>query len=356
MRYWKKMLQIGAIVSIVAATWGVWELHPSRHFGYKTYPVLAMPNEADEHSPTSGKLADASASASASPQQNAAEPSLANTASNESPGALSEEIVSPAEKDEKAFNVLLLGVDTDSEEAARTDVIVLVHVMPTLKKLSAVSVPRDTRVNLKGIGETKINHAHALGHAKGGSQGGTDAAIQAVSDMLGVPIHYYAKMNFKGFTEFIDMIGGVDLYFEKDMHITGTDITMKAGEQHLNGSTALTLVRERYSLANGDFGRQAEQLRLMKAVLHELVQPERLVELPGLIGKVKKDVVDTNFSDADLISLAWLFKGVSFDDVNYMQIPGKSAMMEDPLMRMQLWYWIPDKEQVKKIVKQYLSS
>ncbi|WP_409342395.1 LCP family protein [Paenibacillus sp. MBLB4367] len=355
MKYWKKMLQIGAVFTVVAAAWLVWELHPAHHFGYKTYPVLAMPHEA--YNVPEAEDPEVSATPSSASESQPSEAEAVPSATPEPAAAAEPEdpAVWPVEKDEKAFNVLLLGVDTDNEEAARTDVIVLAHVMPTLKKINVVSIPRDTRVKLAGIGETKINHAHALGHAKAGSKGGTEAAIQAVSNMLGVPIHYFAKMNFKGFKEFIDMIGGVDLAIEREMRIDN-QLFLQAGKQHLDGEKALIFVRERYSLENGDFGRQADQILLMKAVLGQLLQPEKLVELPALIGKVKKDVVETNFSDADLISLAWLFKGFSFDDIAYVQIPGRSAMMDDPLMGMPLWYWVPDKEQVKKLVRQYVAS
>lgn len=71
--------------------------------------------------------------------------------------------------------------------------------------------------------------------------------------------------------------------------------------------------------------------------------------MAGLLLKEKKDIIDTSFSDSDLISLAWLFKGIGSDDFTYEQIPGKNSFGLDPLVGSKVYYWSADPEEVKSL-------
>src|SRR5665648_1297146 len=93
-------------------------------------------------------------------------------------------IESPAEALKGRVNVLLLGSDTRGDEVGRTDTMILISADTKTKHVSIISIPRDTRVNLPGIGLTKITHANVMGELKGGVQAGTQAAVQAVSNLL----------------------------------------------------------------------------------------------------------------------------------------------------------------------------
>ncbi|RUT39427.1 LytR family transcriptional regulator [Paenibacillus anaericanus] len=222
------------------------------------------------------------------------------------------------------------------------------HVMPDQRKVNIVSVPRDTRVYVEKVGYTKINHAHIVGELKGGNKQGTLTLIQAVSDFMNIPIHHYIKTNFSGVRDFIDTIGGVNMVIDQDVVIT-PEITIKKGEQHLDGEHALYLARARYSTPDGDFSRQREQFNIVRAVADQLLKPEHLPDLAGLLLKEKKDIIDTSFSDSDLISLAWLFKGIGSDDFTYEQIPGKNSFGLDPLVGSKVYYWSADPEEVKSL-------
>jgi LCP family protein required for cell wall assembly len=347
MKRWTIGILACAAIGLAVSAWLIWNLQPDRHFVSKDHPVLAMPSSFEEKIPNDGS----SYSFQLFHEQRARQ----DFASNK-PAESYELSKNIQPKDDHAFNTLLLGVDAEGTESSRSDVILLVHVMPAVRKVNVISVPRDTRVKLAGVGETKINHAHAVGQTKGGSKGGTEAVIQAVSDLFQVPIHYYAKTNFTGFQHFIDDVGGVDIDIPQEMWLSESHTHLQPGIRHLDGKRSLSFVRERYSLDNGDFGRQIDQTLLLKAVVQKLVEPERLPELPELIAKVKKDVVETNFSDSDLISLALLFKGILHDQINHVQVPGHSAMLPDPLVGLPLWYWIPDMDEVKNINKQFLQS
>ncbi|GAX89393.1 hypothetical protein EFBL_1011 [Effusibacillus lacus] len=223
------------------------------------------------------------------------------------------------------------------------------RVNPRDKTVNLLSIPRDLRVHIPDIGYTKINHAHILGEMRGGNREGTKAALQAVSDFLGISVNYYVKTDFQGFKNFIDTIGGVDVELPESVELPDLNTTVPAGRQHLNGEMALEVVRERYSRPNGEFGRQADQAQVLKAVAQKLLQPESLPKLPGLLEQVRQDIVDTNFSDSDLLSLAWLFKGMTGKQVNYMQIPGRGETLFDPLAGDRLYYWIADPEAVTSV-------
>ncbi|CAN7299201.1 LCP family protein [Paenibacillus sp. LjRoot56] len=249
----------------------------------------------------------------------------------------------------KSFNVLLLGTDARGDENSRSDVVIVMHIIPSTRKINMISIPRDSRVYIEGVGYTKINHAHILGEMRGGNEEGTKEALQTVSNFLDVPINYYMKTNFKGFEDFIDTIGGVNVEVKNDIYLLHSGVTLPQGKQHIDGKLALSLARERYAFANGDFDRQSEQTQLLKTVATEILRPEHIGEIAGLLSKVKKDMVDTNFQDNDIISLAWLFKGMTADDFTTKQVPGQSGYEMDPLVHSRLYYWIPDMAKVKEI-------
>ena len=145
------------------------------------------------------------------------------------------------------INVLLLGIDDGDSEAAesepkRTDAMMLASFDPEGNEVALVSMPRDTMVQIPGHkGYDKINAAYAYG--------GVMLAKQTVANLLRVPIHYYVLVDWRAFKESIDLIGGVDLYVDKDMYYedpyADLVIDIKHGYQHLNGELAGQYVRFR---------------------------------------------------------------------------------------------------------------
>ena len=122
------------------------------------------------------------------------------------------------EKDEKLnrrINVLLLGIDdgdseADASEPKRTDAMIVASFDPEAHKISLMSLPRDTMVILPGHTHyEKLNSAYTYG--------GVAMAKQTIANLLRIPIHYYALLNWQGFIEVINLVGGVDLYVGKDM-------------------------------------------------------------------------------------------------------------------------------------------
>lgn len=317
---------------------------PNHHFKQMEVPVLSRPAVSMETALQPMEI---------SPEKEAVKEQIQEQVKEQT----NTQVTSTETKGMKSFNVLILGVDAREEEISRSDVMMVMHVIPSQRKVNLVSIPRDTRVMINGVGLTKINHAHILGESKGGNQEGTQAALQAASDFLQIPINYYMKTDFKGFEDFIDTIGGVDVEVGNDIILYDDNGgTLAKGVQHINGKLALRLARERYSRPNGDFGRQEEQSNILRSVAKEILKPEHIGEIANLIIKVKKDVLDTNFKDGDLISLAWLFKGITEEDFNYRQIPGNSGTEMDPLVGMNLYYWIPDMDEVRVLSNTFLKD
>lgn len=251
-------------------------------------------------------------------------------------------------KDRVSVNVLLLGSDTRGNEAGRTDSMILISADTKSKHVSIISIPRDTRVNLPGVGLTKITHANVVGEASGGVQAGTLAAVQAASNLLGVTINDYAKVNFEGFQKVVDAVGGIDVTLPEAVG------DLKAGNQHLNGDMALQLARARYGLPDGDFGRQRDQFYLLSAMGHKMLSIENVPKLPQVLNIIHKDLMDTNLSDAQILALATDFKGVAKDDIKYFQLPGKGITAHDPLVGADVYYYEPEIAGVKKVVLEAL--
>lgn len=231
------------------------------------------------------------------------------------------------------------------------------HIVPDRRKVSVISIPRDTRVELEGIGSTKVNHAHFIGNENDGSEGGIKAAIQAVSNLLDVPIHYHVKLDFFGFEKIVDEIGGVELELSEEVRLTQSlkgrsPLTLEKGKHTLSGELALDFVRERFSRSNGEFGRQEAQMEVIRSITEKVTRPDYLPKLPGLITQIKDDLLETNFENADLVSLAWMFKNMEGSQLEYTQLPGESLRAVDPLIGTELYYWQPDYEIINAIIQE----
>ena len=130
--------------------------------------------------------------------------------------AAADDTIRKDEKLNERINVLLLGIDDGDSEAAeyepkRTDAIILLSFDPEKSLVSLLSIPRDTKVILPGHKDPdKINAAFAYG--------GAVMAKQTVANLLRVPIHYYCLADWRGFIDVVNLIGGVDIYVDKDMH------------------------------------------------------------------------------------------------------------------------------------------
>lgn len=202
-------------------------------------------------------------------------------------------------------NVLLLGIGGAGHEGANlSDTILVASIDPRTKDVAMLGIPRDLYVPIPGYGSTKINAAHAYGEQKKSGEGPV-LAKTVVSNILDLPIHYYVRVDFAGFKQAVDAVGGVDVLVEKAIYdpyypddkkpgLTKT-FSIKAGLQHMNGETALKYSRSRYTTS--DFDRASRQQKVLLALrqkaldLGTLLNPAKVLALINSIGnRLKTDV------------------------------------------------------------------
>jgi polyisoprenyl-teichoic acid--peptidoglycan teichoic acid transferase len=215
------------------------------------------------------------------------------------------------------INILLLGIGGVGHDGPNlTDTIMLASIQPSTKKVSLISIPRDLLVDIPEQGWWKINNAYHFGQ-KNGNQGGA-LVSQVVSNITGLPIQYYFRVDFDGFEKFVDDIGGVkvnvDRTFTDYSFPTYNDkyqtVSFEKGWQTMDGATALKFARSRHGNngESGDFARSKRQQKIIQAVKDRLFSAETLLSqktISNLIDTLK-DNIDTNLEIAEMIELAKL--------------------------------------------------
>ncbi len=214
----------------------------------------------------------------------------------------------------RRVTALLMGLDfrdwEANEPASRTDSMMLVTYDPVTNTAGMLSIPRDMWVYIPGFDYGKINTAYYLGEINKLPGGGPALAVQTVEQFLGVPIDFYAQIDFNSFIKFIDEIGCIDLKVRVPITIDplgqGNTVTLQPGTQPLCGAAALAYARQRHT-DGGDFDRATRQQEVIMAVRNQIFN---LNMLPGLISKSPKIYSDiasglrTNLTLSQVVQLA----------------------------------------------------
>jgi LCP family protein required for cell wall assembly len=218
--------------------------------------------------------------------------------------------------------ILLLGLDyrdwEAGSDAARSDTMILLTLDPQTKTAGILSIPRDLWVSIPGFKHGKINTAYYLGDAYQLPGGGPGLAVKTVETFLGVPINYYAQIDFGAFVRFIDEIGGVkiDVPAEIKIDLLGTGFKTKKklepGIQTLPGEWALAYARNRYT-EGGDFDRARRQQQVIMAIRDKIASVDMLPILiekaPTLYNELASGI-RTNLTLEEAIKLSLLAKDV----------------------------------------------
>ncbi len=217
----------------------------------------------------------------------------------------------------KNINILVLGCDErEGDTAGRADVIMVATIRPDAKKVSVFSIPRDTRVSIEGHGEDKINHAMAYG--------GIPLIRQTVSQMLGVRIDYYVKVNFDGFINVIDALGGVNIDVPERMYKPLEAIDLEAGYQTLNGAESLAFVRWRGD-GTGDYGRIERQQQFLSALMDK-VKNMSMGQALDVAGAVM-DSIETDMKVREMTSYGINLLGIGSEDVKTYSFIGETLWL-----------------------------
>jgi polyisoprenyl-teichoic acid--peptidoglycan teichoic acid transferase len=211
--------------------------------------------------------------------------------------------------------VLLIGVDfAPGRENELTDTMLVASLDPNTGRGAMVSIPRDLFGVPLADGRVYNAKLNGLMQVAGGDPetfplGGPATLKAAISELLGVRIHYFAAIDIEGMREVVDTIGGVDIVNERAIddpryHDTFTGqrgFWLPAGPHHLDGATAMAYVRSRLGAGDSDFTRAARQQQVLAAIAEKLGAGNLLVMLPGLLdavkGNVATDIPSGRFAD-----------------------------------------------------------
>lgn len=210
------------------------------------------------------------------------------------PISIPESSLPPAWDGGSRVTILLIGLDYRDVEAnqgpPRSDTMILLTIDPIAKTAGVLSIPRDMWVNIPGFGYSRINTAYSSGEGNRLPGGGPELARKTVEQFIGVPIHYYAQIDFNTFVEFIDLIGGITIHNDEDLRIDplggGKDkirITC-CGLRELNGERALAYARYRKG-DEGDVGRARRQQKVILGIRNQVLDP---ANFPVLLGKAQQ--------------------------------------------------------------------
>lgn len=234
---------------------------------------------------------------------------------------------------EDRLRFLLLGTDEREDEPARSDTIILATYFPNEGQIKLLSIPRDTKVRIAGQEKMdKVNAAHAIG--------GMELIQETLENWSGLRIDHVAKVNFNGFKELIDGVGGVTVSPERPFSYGGNDFEL--GEQTIDGTEALNYVRFRKD-QDGDFGRIKRQQEVVEKTLKAVLSDFSVTSLPSYLSFYKKHV-KTDMSILEMAEVAKLAHKNGID-LESMTLKTSSAKID------RIWYELASEESVHEALQ-----
>ncbi|MGW7160923.1 LCP family glycopolymer transferase [Paenibacillus taichungensis] len=230
------------------------------------------------------------------------------------------------------FNALILGVDERPNDRGRSDTMIVLSVNPGKKQVLMFNIPRDTRTDIVGHNTVdKINHAYAFG--------GVDMSVSTVEQFLGVPIHYYMKVDMEGFAKIIDLVGGVDVNNPFAFDYEGQRYDQ--GNIHLDGVAALGFSRMRYDDPKGDLGRNDRQREVLKQMLKNTMQFSSVLHIQNMLDELGTHVrTDVTFDEMKELLLDYRN---DLENVDTVEIKGKGEKING------IYYYIVDQQERDRI-------
>lgn len=232
------------------------------------------------------------------------------------------------------INILLLGMGGENHDGPYlTDTIMVASVKPSTKQVALISIPRDLLVPIPGYGWRKINNANAFGEVYEDERGG-ELAAEVVSQVLNLPIHYYLRVDFAGFVDIIDILGGISVEVENTLDdpsypIKGKEnattseryehLYIESGKQKFDGPTALKFVRSRQAIGieGSDFARSQRQQKVLVAVKDKALSFSTLanpIKINRLLDTLSQHLA-TNLEVWELLRLYGITKNIGAENI-----------------------------------------
>lgn len=244
-----------------------------------------------------------------------------------------------------SLNLLVLGTD-DVDFSKHTDTIMLIHWRPLPRRLSLLSVPRDTLIRMPKRGAMKINAVYAYGNALGSREYALAMTRASIETLLGLKVHYVIHIRYSNFIQLVDALGGVPLYVAKRMQYTdqagGVNINLQPGYQLLDGRQSLNYVRFRQD-REGDIGRIRRQQEFLQAFVNQLARFTKVLRTLGAFYTFLEQV-ETNLNYPTAIFLAMEVKSTARESWRRAILPGKAVYIKGRS------YWEPDRVRLRKVI------
>ena len=219
----------------------------------------------------------------------------------------------PSYEHKERVNILLLGIDKRPDETfSRTDTMILVTIDPNAKTAGMLSIPRDLWFSIPGYDEDRVNKAYYFGQQFNYPGGGPALAMKTIQYNLGVPVHFYAQIDFEGFRNIVDTLDGIEINVPvtiddpkyPDNNYGYDPFYIEAGLQTLNGYDALRYARTRATVGS-DFARAQRQQQVLLAVRNKALRVGIIPKIPELWSTMA-DTVETDLQLVDILELAQL--------------------------------------------------
>jgi len=235
------------------------------------------------------------------------------------------------------LNILVAGVDprtglthhqevmlhVGNDVSSNSDTLMLAHVSADRSRVTVVSIPRDSWVNIPGHGMSKVNAAYGFGGAR--------LMVQTVEQATGLTINDYVEVDFLAFVKVIDALGGVNICLPQAVDDTYSGLRLSAGEHHVNGITALAYARDRHSFATSDLARIQDQQRLVSSALTEAIGSGLLANPVRLSQFISASLAALTVNQGlNVSALADQMRGISASGVTFRTVPLASTDYQTP--------------------------
>ncbi len=236
------------------------------------------------------------------------------------------------------LTLLMLGTDGRHQEGGRSDTIMLAFLDMNEKTMSLLSIPRDTRIDIPGRRNMeKVNHAYAYG--------GAPLVLETLNNYLETEYDRYVTIDFNGFKDVVDILGGVEIDVPRRMYYPAESINLQPGLQTLDGHDALAFTRYRGG-PDGDYGRMERQQHFLKELAKQVLGVRNVWTASQLVN-TGAELVNTNLTLAEMLYIANAMMDMDVDTMEAATVPGSSRTIGG------IWYHEADREEFLNLIDRF---
>lgn len=222
----------------------------------------------------------------------------------------------------------LAAIGTADDGSDLTDTIILAQLNPQTDQVAMLSMPRDLVIRRCDGTKGRINEAWYIGELQGKDQGAA-CLIQTIEQHTGIGIDHVMRVNFSGFVNVVDTLGGVDFAVDRDMRDRWSGLDIKKGCNHFDGVKAIQFVRARH--IDSDFGRQARQQRFAREMIKKATSLGTLanpLKVAGLIDSASDAIeTDTGLDAVKMADLAISMRNIAPDKLVAFSVPATNGRL-----------------------------